>query len=130
MVHADVATARTSESRSLPRRLPFPWKGAKPDMSETLGRKRLQPRMGRGGWRFTMWVYVLQVLCSGSIAAIRLTTGLENGLNAILFYLCLLWFLMAAGAVLYFVRVRRNDEPFWDAEEARRADFDRRGRQF
>lgn len=32
-------------------------------------------------------------------------------------------------SLVYLLRIRRNDEPFWDEEESRRSDFDRRGRQ-
>ena len=87
-------------------------------MSETEAHKRLQPRMGRGSWRFGTWAYGLQVPISAFLAINRLMAGLNDG-----------WFLLSAGQVIYLMRVRRNDAPFWEADESRRADFDRRGRR-
>lgn len=100
-----------------------------PDVSGTEGRKRLQPKMGRGSWRFAMWAHGVQVLITAFLAVNRLIAGLNDGWNVVGFCIYTGWFLLSAGQVVYLMRVRRNDAPFWDAEEARRADFDRRGRQ-
>lgn len=45
------------------------------------------------------------------------------------FFLAVGLFIVSAIYLGYLLRVRRNDVPFWDEEEARRADWDRRGRQ-
>lgn len=65
-----------------------------------------------------MWAYGLQASVSAFLAGSRLMAGLNDG-----------WFLLSAGQVIYLMRVRRSDAPFWDADETRRADFDRRGRR-
>lgn len=98
-------------------------------MSETEAHKRLQPKMGRGSWRFGMWAYGVQVPSSAFLAVNRLMAGLNDGWNVVGFCIYTVWFLLSAGQVFYLMRVRRNDVPFWDADEARRADFDRRGRR-
>jgi hypothetical protein len=98
-------------------------------MSETESRKRLRPKMGRGGWRFGMWAYSGQVAASALLAVNQFTMGLNNGWDIGFFCLYAVWFLLSAGQVLYMVRVRRNDAPFWEEEEVRRADFERRGRR-
>ncbi len=100
-----------------------------PDMSGIEGSKRLQPRMGRGGWRIGMWAYGAQALGSAFLAINRFMAGLNNGWDVFGFCLYSVWFLLCTGQIFYLIRVRRNDAPFWDGEEARRADFDRRGRQ-
>lgn len=43
-------------------------------------------------------------------------------------YLWLATLLIALGGLVYLLYVRRHDRHFWDEEEARRADWDRRGR--
>lgn len=98
-------------------------------MSVPEGHKPLQPRMGRGSWRFGIWAYGGQVFVSAFLAVNRLVAGLNDGWNVVGFSIYTVWFLLSAGQVLHMMRVRRNDAPFWDEEEARRADFDRRGRQ-
>lgn len=84
---------------------------------------------GGGSWRFGIWAYGGQVFVSAFLAVNRLVAGLNDGWNVVGFSIYTVWFLLSAGQVLYLMRVRRNDAPFWDEEEARRADFDRWGRQ-
>lgn len=98
-------------------------------MSGTEARKRLRPQMGRGSWRFGMWAYVLQLPASAFLAANRLVSGLNDAWNVVGFCIYTVWFLLSAGQVIYLLHVRRNDAPFWDEEEARRADLDLRGRR-
>ena len=98
-------------------------------MSEAADRRRLQPRMGRGTWRIGIWAYGVQVPISAFLAVNRLVGGLNNGWDVVSFCFYTVWFLLTAGQLLYLMRVRRNDAAFWDEEEARRADFDKRGRQ-
>jgi len=87
-------------------------------MSGKVGRRRLQPKMGRGSWRFSMWVYGFMVPISAFLAVSRLTKGLNDGWNVVGFCLYAVWFLLSVGQVLYLLRVRQNDAPFWDEEEA------------
>lgn len=98
-------------------------------MSGTEGRKRLRPQMGRGSWRFGMWAYVLQVPVGAFLAVNRLLAGLDDGWNVVGFCIYTAWSLLSAGQVLYLLRVRRNDAPFWDEEDAHRANLDLRGRR-
>lgn len=98
-------------------------------MSETEGRKRLQPKMGRGGLRFGMWAYSGQAAASALLAVNQFARGLNNGWDIAFLCLYAVWFLLSAAQVLYMVRVRRNDAPFWEEEEVRRADLERRGRR-
>lgn len=89
-------------------------------MSDTEGRKRLQPKMGRGSWQFGTWAYSAQVVGSALLAVNQFTRGLNNGWDIGFFCLCAAWFFLSAGQVLNMLRVRRNDAPFWDEEEVRR----------
>lgn len=99
-------------------------------MSESEGRKRLQPKMTRGGWRLNVWVSGVQTVAF-SVLAFRAFRGSAAGdrWDAGAFWLFTVAALSSAVYFLYLLRVRRNDAPFWDEEEARRADWDRRGRR-
>lgn len=94
-------------------------------MSETEGRRRMAPRMTRGGFRFSFWVCVVLTL-GNLVSALLAFVGRGDSLA-----LFLAVGVVVAGVIFlaYLLRVRRNDEPFWDEEDGRRADFDRRGRQ-
>jgi hypothetical protein len=96
-------------------------------MSSTEGRKRLEPRMGRGSWRVGAWAAAAMVVCSAPIALNKL--GSKDGWDPVLFWLYTVWFVISVIQLLHLLRVRRNDWPFWDKDEARRADWDRRGRR-
>lgn len=96
-------------------------------MPSTEGRKRLEPRMSRGSWRFMALVAGGQMACSALLTLNKLRP--EDGWDAASFWVYLAWFAVSTIYVLYLLRVRRNDAPFWDEEEARRADWDHRGRQ-
>jgi hypothetical protein len=96
-------------------------------MPTTEGRKRLEPRMTRGSWKFAAWAFGGQTICSALLLLNKLWP--EDGWDAASFWLYLAWFAISATYFLYLLRVLRNDAPFWNEEEARRADWDRRGRQ-
>lgn len=83
--------------------------------------------MGRGSWRFGAWAAGGQAVCSSLLALSKL--GSDGGLDAVSFWLDTAWFAVSVIQCLYLFRVRRNDEPFWDEEVVRRADWDRRGRR-
>lgn len=94
-------------------------------MSEPEG-KRLQPRMTRGSWRLSVWSSGLMVLCF-SVLAIRRFTAVDRDIAALWIYSAVA--LVNVAYFLYLLRVRRNDAIFWDDEERRRAEWERRGRR-
>ena len=96
-------------------------------MPSTEGRKRLQPRMTRGTWRISAWAAGGQVACSSLLTLNKARP--DDGWDAASFWVFLAWFAISTINFLYLLRVWRNDAPFWDEEEARRADWDRRGRR-
>jgi hypothetical protein len=88
--------------------------------------------MTRIGWRMSAWSTGIQVFCFALLAfskywAVKFPTG--DALDSALFWIFSLIAVVGVVWFLYLLRVRRNDAPFWDEEEARRADWDRRGRQ-
>ena len=97
-------------------------------MSESEGRKRLRPQMGRGSWRFGMWAFGLQIPLSAVLAITRLVPGPDNGWDVLGFWIYTVLFLLSTGQVVDLLYVWRNDSPFWVEDEARRKDLERRGR--
>ena len=91
------------------------------------GRKRLEPRMTRGSWKFRAWSAAGQIAVSALLALNKLWS--EQGFDAVSFWIYTAWFAVSVAQFLYLLRVRRKDAPFWDEEDDRRADWDRRGRQ-
>jgi hypothetical protein len=91
------------------------------------GRKRLELRMTRGSFRFALCAWVGQTVISALLALNALVWRSPS--DPPLFFLALGLFVVCTIYLGYLLRVRRNDAPFWDDEEARRADWDRRGRQ-
>jgi hypothetical protein len=96
-------------------------------MSTSEGRKRLEPRMSRGSWKFMVWCVAGQAVCSAPLALNKLQP--DDGWDVVSFWVYAVGFATSTIYFLYLLRVRRNDAPFWDEEEARRADWDRRGRR-
>ena len=96
-------------------------------MPGTAERKRREPRMTRGSWKFSALATGGQVACSALLTLNNLQP--DDGWDAASFWVFLAWFAISTTYSLHLLRVRRNDAPFWDEEEARRADWDRRGRQ-
>ncbi|MBD1543589.1 hypothetical protein G9E11_15360 [Arthrobacter sp. IA7] len=88
------------------------------------GQKRPVRRMTRGGFRFQlfMWAFVtLNPIWQLASRPDEPWTG---------FYVLMVAMLVvSAAAFAYLLYVRHRDGHFWDEEEARRADWDRRGRQ-
>ncbi|MET1156394.1 hypothetical protein [Arthrobacter sp.] len=95
-------------------------------MSSTEGRKRLEPRMSRGSWRFQAWAAGAMMVLSALLALLKLVPN--DGWDPVSFWLYTALFIITVIQLLRLLRVRRNDAPLWDEEEARRADWDRRGR--
>ncbi|MDJ0356907.1 hypothetical protein [Paenarthrobacter sp. PH39-S1] len=96
-------------------------------MSEPDGPKRLEPRMTRGSFRFLVWADVGLAAVSTILALNALFWRSKDwDLPA---FLPAALFLISGILLGHLIRVRRNDMPFWDEEEARRDDWDRRGRQ-
>ncbi|WP_091557583.1 hypothetical protein [Arthrobacter sp. ok362] len=87
--------------------------------------KRLQPKITRGGFRvqFVLWsmwtalqlVIVVRNLFSGSV------WDLGD-------YLFLAGLILGVAFLGFLLHVRHHDGHFWEAEETKRDDWDRRGR--
>jgi hypothetical protein len=97
-------------------------------MSESEGRKRLRPQMGRGSWRFSMWAFGLQIPLSAVLAITRLVAGPGDSWDVLGFWIYTVLFLLATAQVVHLLYIRRNDASFWVEDEARRKDLERRGR--
>lgn len=83
--------------------------------------------MTRGSFRFALFACAGQTVISVLLALNALIWRSPSDPTS--FFLALGLFIVTAIYLGYLLRVRRNDGPFWDEEEARRADWDRRGRQ-
>lgn len=94
-------------------------------MAEAEGRKRLQPRMTRGGFRvqFVLW---------SIMAGLQLVMVVGNLLMGIVWdlgdYLSLVALFLSVAYLAFLLYLGHHDGRFWDEEEAIRADWDRRGR--
>jgi hypothetical protein len=94
-------------------------------MNEPKRPRRLQPRMTHGGFRFMFVVWTAMALLQLVVLILFWMAGKPGDLGS---YLRLATLLVALGGLVFLLYVRRNDRPFWDEEEARRAEWDRRGR--
>lgn len=83
--------------------------------------------MTRGSFRFMLCIWTTQTAVSVLLALNALVWRRPSDLP--FFFVAFGLFILCAIYLGYLLRVRRNDAPFWDEEEARRADWDRRGRQ-
>lgn len=88
------------------------------------GRERLAPRMTRGVFRLQL--VMLTLITLGPIW--QIASRWNEPWNE-LRYLMLAMLLICASFCAYLFYVRHYDGHFWDEEEARRQDWDRRGRQ-
>lgn len=83
--------------------------------------------MTRGSFRFMLCIWAGQTVISILLALNALVW--RSPADPPSFFLALGLFIVTAIYLAYLFRVRNNDAPFWDEEEARRADWDSRGRQ-
>lgn len=98
-------------------------------MAETEGRKRLEPRMTRGSFRFIFGAVMVLIILSAILMLLNLGIVSGREWEPVGFFIAAALF---AVNVIFFgrlLRVRLNDTPFWNEEGARREDWDRRGRQ-
>jgi hypothetical protein len=91
-------------------------------MSE--GQKRLEPRMTRGGFRFQLVMLALLIM-NAILQLVARSNEPWDGFN----FLMVAILILCAAFLAYLLYVRHRGGHFWDEEEARRADWDRRGRQ-
>jgi hypothetical protein len=82
--------------------------------------------MTRGGFRglFVVWTFMAVTQVAFLILRGMAGRGWDAG-N----YLSLATVVGAVAGIAYLLYVRRHDKHFWDEDEARRAEWDRRGRQ-
>lgn len=94
-------------------------------MSEAKGPKTLQPKMTRGGFRvqFVLWSFwtALQLVMTVRNLAGGTVWDLGN-------YLSLAGLILGAAFLGFLLYVRHHEGHFWEEDEAKRADWDRRGR--
>ncbi|HEY8700984.1 MAG TPA: hypothetical protein VIM08_08485 [Arthrobacter sp.] len=98
-------------------------------MAETEGRKRLEPRMTRGSFRFTFGAVLVLIILSAILMLLNLGIVSGREWEPVGFFITAALFAVNVIFFGHLLRVRRNDTPFWNEEEARREDWDRRGRQ-
>lgn len=83
--------------------------------------------MTRGSWKLSAWSAAGLAVIGALLALNKLWS--EKGFDAVSFWIYTALFAVSVIQFAHLHRVRRNDAPFWDEEEARRADWDQRGRQ-
>lgn len=93
-------------------------------MSQGEARKRLEPKMTRGGFRFMITMAGIVAALHLVVMVIRLSLPWEGG-N----YLFIAVFLVSACFIARLLYVRHHDSVLWDAEEAERERWNQRGRQ-
>ncbi|MEV7648497.1 hypothetical protein [Arthrobacter sp. NPDC089319] len=94
-------------------------------MSEAEGHpRRLQPKTTRGGFRFQFVLWSTWTALQLVIVVMKLGSGTWD-VGDYLFVAALILGVAILGFLLY---VRHHDGRFWEAEEAKMSDWDRRGR--
>jgi hypothetical protein len=93
-------------------------------MSQGEARKRLEPKMTRGGFRFMITMAGIVAALQLVVLVIRLSLPWEDG--NLLFIAV---FLASAGFIARLLYVRHHDSVLWDEEEAERERWNQRGRQ-
>jgi drug/metabolite transporter (DMT)-like permease len=88
------------------------------------GQKRLVPGMTRGGFRFQLFMWAILTLNPIWQLASR-----PNEPWTEFYVLMVAMLILCVAALAYLLYARYRDSHFWDEEEARRAEWDRRGRQ-
>lgn len=89
------------------------------------GPKRLQPKMTRGAfrWQFVLWsLWTVLQLVSAIMHLASATVWASKD------YWTLIALIFGVSALVYLLYVRHHDGRFWEEEEARRADWERRER--
>jgi hypothetical protein len=81
--------------------------------------------MTRGGFRFFFIVWTFMALMQMVVLILFWVAGKPWELSS---YLWLAVLLVTLGGLVYLIYVRRADRSFWEEDEAKRADWDRRGR--
>jgi hypothetical protein len=94
-------------------------------MSEAKEPKRLQPKMTRGGFRVQFVLWSLWTALQLVMVARNLVVGTVWDPGDYLSLAGLILGVASLGLLLY---VRHHDGHFWEEEEAKRANWDRRGR--
>lgn len=93
-------------------------------MSQGEARKRLEPKMTRGGFRFMITMAAIVAALQLVVLATRLSLPWENG-N----YLFIAVFLASVGFIARLAYVRQHDSVLWEEEESERERWNQRGRQ-
>lgn len=94
-------------------------------MAEPEPHKRLQPKMTRGAFRFQLVLWSIWTALQLVVVVINLAAGTVWDLGDYLAVTGLALGVVYVGCLLY---LRHRDGHFWEEEEAKRADWDRRGR--
>lgn len=95
-------------------------------MPEDESPKRLPPKMTRGGYRLQFIVWSIWTALQLVIVVMKLIFESIWDISDYLFVGSLILGVVVLGFLLY---VRHHDGHFWEAEEATRDEWDRRGRE-
>ena len=93
-------------------------------MSETTGKRRFQPKMTRGAFRFHLTLWTLMAALQAFLVLRRVGEPWDE-----LAYIWSALLVLAVVNIIVLLYTRHRDRGFWIEEEARRADWDQRGRQ-
>jgi len=94
-------------------------------MAEPTAHKRLQPKMTRGAFRIQFVLWSISTALLLVVVVVNLVAGTVWGLGD---YLSLTALILGVAFLGFLLYVRHHDGHFWEEEEAKRADWDRRGR--
>jgi hypothetical protein len=94
-------------------------------MAEPESHKRLQPKMTRGAFRFQFVLWSIWTALQLVIVVVNVAAGTVWDLGDYLALAGLALGIIYLGCLLY---LRHRDGHFWEEDEAKRADWDRRGR--
>jgi hypothetical protein len=81
--------------------------------------------MTRGGFRLQLVLWSVMAALQVTRLTISLAARIVWGVGE---YSSLALLVLALTAIAWFLRVRRRDARFWDEDEAKRADWEHRGR--
>jgi hypothetical protein len=94
-------------------------------MAEPAVHKRLQPKMTREAFRIQFVLWSIWTALQLVVVVINLVAGTVWDLGD---YLSLTALILGVAFLGFLLYVRHHDGHFWKEEEAKRADWDRRGR--